>query len=206
MVSTVSFQHPGYPLTCNAEPVPCLQRNAGHLFSHHIIPSDYLSLHFNQLANLSLPCLSFDQLNHQETLKLLLTQGFSEISLNRGQIWSENLKQENRGHSSSESINHHELSQATPTGLGFPCQRWVTDKLPKARREQKDWPKAARGWAFSKKQRKPCKRMPLDGWWSLISIPGSHEQQEIKTKIDQNSLCWLLPCISWQVDSDVWSQ
>lgn len=31
--------------------------------------------------------------------------------------------------------------------------------------------------------------MPLNGWWSLICIPGSHEQQEIKTKIDQNSLC-----------------
>lgn len=27
------------------------------------------------------------------------------------------------------------------------------------------------------------------GWWSLICIPGSHEQQEIKPKIDQNSLC-----------------
>lgn len=31
--------------------------------------------------------------------------------------------------------------------------------------------------------------MPLDVQWSLICIPGSHEQQEIKTKIDQNSLC-----------------
>ena len=31
--------------------------------------------------------------------------------------------------------------------------------------------------------------MPLDGQWSLICIPVSHEQQEIKPKIDQNSLC-----------------
>lgn len=123
-----------YPLTCNTEPVLFLQRSVDHLFSHHMVPSDCLNLHFSQLANLSLPCLSFDQLNHRETL---LIQGFSEISLNRGQIWSENLRQENRGHSSSESINHHELSQATPASLGFPCQRWVTDKLPKAHREQK---------------------------------------------------------------------
>jgi len=82
---------------------------------------------------------------------MLLIQGISEISLDRGQLRSENLRQGNRGHSSSEHINHRELSQATPTGLGFPCQRWVTDKLPMARREQKVWPKTARGWVFSKK-------------------------------------------------------
>lgn len=127
-------------------------RNARHPFSLQILPLGWLlKLCFNQLVNLPLPCVSSGQLSHQESLEILLIQGFSEISLDRGQLWSENLRQENKRHSSSEYINHHELSQATPTGLGFPCQRWVTDKLPMAHREQKVWPKTARGWVFSKK-------------------------------------------------------
>lgn len=102
-----------------------------------------------QVVKLSIPLfhLSFSQPGLH---KRLLLQGYS------GFLWTENnyrLKNWDRKtgvHSSSEHINHCELSQATPRGLGFPCQRWVTNKLPTAHREQKIWLATARGWVLSK--------------------------------------------------------